>query len=66
VTVAAGSNVTLQLRRAFLDDARGRLLLGARGLKAWRDRGYPPAPRFPAPVRRAPAPRIAEHAPSGK
>jgi DMSO/TMAO reductase YedYZ molybdopterin-dependent catalytic subunit len=66
VTVAAGSKVTLQLRRAFLDDARGRLLLGARGLKAWRDRGYPPAPRFPAPVRRAPAPRIAEHAPSGK
>jgi sulfite oxidase len=49
VTVAAGSNVRLRLGRAFLDDAHGRLLLGARGLRAWRDRGYPPTPQFPAP-----------------
>jgi DMSO/TMAO reductase YedYZ molybdopterin-dependent catalytic subunit len=54
VTAAAGK-AGVRLGRAALDDARGRLLLGVRGLKAWRDRGYPPAPRFPAP-----------QAPSGK
>jgi DMSO/TMAO reductase YedYZ molybdopterin-dependent catalytic subunit len=48
VTAAAGK-AGVRLGRAALDDARGRLLLGARGLKAWRDRGYPPTPQFPAP-----------------
>jgi DMSO/TMAO reductase YedYZ molybdopterin-dependent catalytic subunit len=66
VTVAANSNVRLRLGHAFVDDACGRLLLGARGLKAWRDRGYPPTPQFPAPARRTPAARIAEPTPSGK
>jgi hypothetical protein len=35
--------------QALADDARGRVLLAARGVVAWRDRGFPPAPRFPAP-----------------
>jgi DMSO/TMAO reductase YedYZ molybdopterin-dependent catalytic subunit len=66
VTVAAGSTVRLRRSRAFADDARGRLLLGVRGLKSWRDRGYPPAPRFPAPAHQNAAPRIAEPVSSGK
>jgi DMSO/TMAO reductase YedYZ molybdopterin-dependent catalytic subunit len=66
VTAASESDARLRLGHAFLDDLRGRLLLGARGLKAWRDRGYPPAPQFPAPARHAPTPRIAEPASSGK
>jgi DMSO/TMAO reductase YedYZ molybdopterin-dependent catalytic subunit len=49
VTVAAGSRARRRVARAAADDARERLLLGARGVKAWLDRGYPPAPRFPAP-----------------
>jgi DMSO/TMAO reductase YedYZ molybdopterin-dependent catalytic subunit len=49
VTVARSAG-RRRIVRAAADDARGRLLLGVRGLKAWRDRGYPPAPRFPAPV----------------
>jgi DMSO/TMAO reductase YedYZ molybdopterin-dependent catalytic subunit len=39
--------------RAFADDVRDRVLLAARGLSAWRERGFPPAPRFPAPRERA-------------
>src|SRR3954452_559808 len=50
VTVAASNGTTRRhLARAAGDDARERILLGARGIRAWRDRGYPPTPRFPAP-----------------
>src|SRR3954468_16656650 len=50
VTVAASSGTTRRhLARAAGDDARERILLGARGIRAWRDRGYPPAPSFPPP-----------------
>jgi hypothetical protein len=66
VTVAAGSKTGLRLGRALADDLRGRVVLGARGLKAWRDRGWPPTPQFPAPARHSPSARIAEPAPSGK
>jgi DMSO/TMAO reductase YedYZ molybdopterin-dependent catalytic subunit len=66
VTAAAGSKARVRLGRAFVDDLRGRFVLGARGLKAWHDRGWPPTPQFPAPARHSPAPRIAEPAPSGK
>jgi DMSO/TMAO reductase YedYZ molybdopterin-dependent catalytic subunit len=48
VTVARGARGR-RLVRAALDDARGRLVLAARGFAAWRERGFPPAPRFPAP-----------------
>ena len=48
VTVVAGGG-RRRLGRAAADDLRDRLLLAARGLKAWRDRGYPPTPSFPAP-----------------
>src|SRR3954468_8015485 len=44
VTVAAGRRAPRPAARAAADDARERLLLGARGVKAWLDRGYPPAP----------------------
>jgi DMSO/TMAO reductase YedYZ molybdopterin-dependent catalytic subunit len=50
VTATAGK-AGVRLGRAALDDAHGRVLLGVRGLKAWRDRGYPPAPQFPPPPR---------------
>src|SRR3954471_15829469 len=50
VTVAASNGTTRRrLARAAGDDARERILLGVRGIRAWRDRGYPPTPRFPAP-----------------
>jgi DMSO/TMAO reductase YedYZ molybdopterin-dependent catalytic subunit len=49
VTIAAGSRQRRDLARAAGDDVRGRLLLAARGLRAWRDRGYPPTPSFPPP-----------------
>src|SRR3954470_20892213 len=52
VTVAAGSRARSRVAGAAADDACERLLLGARGVKAWLDRGYPPAPRFPAPSRK--------------
>lgn len=52
VTVANGAaGGGRRIALAAADDARERLMLGLRGLKAWRDRGYPPAPRFPAPTR---------------
>jgi DMSO/TMAO reductase YedYZ molybdopterin-dependent catalytic subunit len=35
--------------RAHADDLRGRGALAALGVRAWRGRGFPPAPRFPAP-----------------
>jgi DMSO/TMAO reductase YedYZ molybdopterin-dependent catalytic subunit len=62
VTVAAGARRPVRLTYAAVDDARARLLLGARGLKAWRDRGFPPAPRFPAPT--PTAPRVSAPPPS--
>lgn len=47
--------------RAALDDAFDRVSLAADAVPAWRDRGYPPHPRFPAPapasVSRRAAPR---------
>jgi DMSO/TMAO reductase YedYZ molybdopterin-dependent catalytic subunit len=49
VTVAAGSTRRRRVVHAAADDARDRLVLAARGLKAWRDRGYPPTPQFPPP-----------------
>jgi DMSO/TMAO reductase YedYZ molybdopterin-dependent catalytic subunit len=49
VSVTPGGGGRRDTRRAAVDDVRDRLLLAARGLKAWRDRGYPPTPRFPAP-----------------
>ena len=49
VLVEAGSDGRRLSGRAAIDDVRERLVLGGRGLRAWRDRGYPPAPRFPAP-----------------
>jgi hypothetical protein len=48
VSVAAGK-VGRRPVRALADDSRDRLVLAARGVAAWRDRGFPPAPRFPAP-----------------
>jgi DMSO/TMAO reductase YedYZ molybdopterin-dependent catalytic subunit len=51
VTVASGAAGGRRTALAAADDARGRVVLGLRGLKAWHDRGYPPAPRFPAPTR---------------
>ena len=44
---------------ARADDLRDRLALAALGLRSWRDRGFPPAPRFPAPG--SPAPRTYAH-----
>ena len=49
VTVAPGSDRQRQTGRAAVDDVRDRVVLGVRGLKAWRDRGYPPTPQFPPP-----------------
>lgn len=37
---------------AAADDLRGRIALAASAPPAWRQRGYPPAPRFPAPLPR--------------
>ena len=48
VTVGAGKR-RRKLARAAADDLRDRLVLGARGVVAWHDRGFPPTPRFPAP-----------------
>jgi DMSO/TMAO reductase YedYZ molybdopterin-dependent catalytic subunit len=49
VTVAAGARRRRRVGRAAADDAVARLRLAARGLAAWRERGFPPTPRFPAP-----------------
>jgi DMSO/TMAO reductase YedYZ molybdopterin-dependent catalytic subunit len=54
LAVVAGRRPRTRRALAFVDDARGRLELAARGLVAWRQRGFPPAPRFPAPVPRGP------------
>jgi hypothetical protein len=49
VTVATGG--ASMRARALVDDVRERVLLAGRGIAAWRERGFPPAPRFPAPAR---------------
>ena len=49
VTAAAGGRRQRRVARAAADDIRDRLLLAARGLAAWRARGFPPTPQFPAP-----------------
>lgn len=48
VSVAAGRSGPRRVA-AVVDDARERVALAGRGAAAWRERGYPPAPRFPAP-----------------
>ncbi|MEA2430069.1 MAG: hypothetical protein QOI19_542 [Thermoleophilaceae bacterium] len=49
VTVAHGARRRRRVARAVADDAWARLVLAARGLAAWHERGFPPTPRFPAP-----------------
>jgi hypothetical protein len=49
VTIAPGARSRRNVARAVADDAWARVTLAARGLAAWRERGFPPAPRFPAP-----------------
>jgi DMSO/TMAO reductase YedYZ molybdopterin-dependent catalytic subunit len=49
LTVATGAQPGRRRALEAIDDARGRLLLGVRGVTAWRERGFPPAPQFPAP-----------------
>jgi DMSO/TMAO reductase YedYZ molybdopterin-dependent catalytic subunit len=49
VSVVEGGSGSRRLA-ALVDDARERLVLAGRGATAWRDRGFPPTPSFPAPL----------------